>query len=444
MKIVTNKFIYILISFLTLLTAFSQVQRTTLYTNGRYLYTPCEELTTLRGINKMIVWTGDLKVRHDSYAEIKKTGANCVRIVWLAQPTINEIDAGPDGLDRTIQDCIDNQMIPMVELHDATGDWSKLQSEVDYWVSPDVLNVIKKHERYLLINIANECGDDQVSDEQFKTGYEQAINRMRDAGIKCPLVIDATDWGHNLAQLRAAGPYLINIDSEHNLIFSVHMYWAISDGADEAYISKEMLATVNMELPFIVGEFTYKFNKAQTCDYETDYKTIIRICAENQVGWLTWEWGPGNEYFNKSCDIMNMTSDSYYNTLRDGWAKELAITSPYSLSNTSSTPDYIKNGGKCDTQNSINNEEESSILTVYPNPFDEKTTFSFRLDKYQHVSGKIYNALGQQVLKIFDRFLDKGEHQFQLEFDRGYSSGIYYFNIDGETYQNSKVLLYIK
>ena len=70
-------------------------QKESLYVNGRYLYTPCDEKVIIRGINKMIIWTGDTTVRRESYSEIRKTGANCVRIVWLANPTANEQDSGP-------------------------------------------------------------------------------------------------------------------------------------------------------------------------------------------------------------------------------------------------------------------------------------------------------------------------------------------------------------
>ena len=72
-------------------------------------------------------------------------------------------------------------MIPIIELHDATGEWQKLPVLVDYWTSPEVVEVLKKHEEYLIINIGNEVGA-QVSESDFKTGYETAIKRMREAG----------------------------------------------------------------------------------------------------------------------------------------------------------------------------------------------------------------------------------------------------------------------
>jgi len=88
-------------------------------------------------------------------------------------------------------------MIPIIELHDATGEWQKLSMLVDYWTRPDVLEVLKKHQEYLIINIGNEVGA-QVSESEFKTGYEAAVKRMREAGIHVPLMIDGSDWEKNI------------------------------------------------------------------------------------------------------------------------------------------------------------------------------------------------------------------------------------------------------
>ncbi|TAL67494.1 MAG: T9SS type A sorting domain-containing protein [Bacteroidetes bacterium] len=425
------------------LTASAQ-PRTTLYVNGRYLYTPCDEKVVIRGVNKMIVWTNDLNLRKATYAEIRKTGANCVRIVWLAAPGQTEVDAGPDGLDRTIQDCIDNKLIPMVELHDATGYWPGLQQCVNYWISPAVLNVVKKHEKYLLLNIANECGDDQVNDEMFKAGYEDAVNQIRAAGIKCPLVIDGSDWGKNLGQLRNTGQYLLNADSEHNLLFSVHMYWAVSDGANAAYITNEIQQSVNIELPFIIGEFSDKFNRDKGCNYETDYNTIIKLCRENDIGWLAWEWGPGNEYADPTCDIMNMTTDSYFNTLRDTWAKVVAETSPYSIQNTSLTSKYIMNGGKCEASSVDDITNCDFGFNVSPNPFLEQTKITLNLPESENLKIMIYNNLGQIVYTFGRGYYERGTHDFNINLGNSNGQGVYYCVYSDRTRTKSILLNLLK
>ena len=87
-------------------------------------------------------------------------------------------------------DTIKLGMIPMIEIHDATGDWSKLPKVINYWDNPTTVAVIKRHEKYLLVNIANEAGW-WVSDDAFKQEYLLAVTRMRSADIHIIIIIDA-------------------------------------------------------------------------------------------------------------------------------------------------------------------------------------------------------------------------------------------------------------
>lgn len=415
-----------------------------LFINGRFLYTPCGEKVILRGVNKMIIFTDNVELRKQTYSEIRKTGANCIRIVWLAHPT-EQVDATPAGLDRNIQDCIDNNIIPMVELHDATGEWSMLPDMVDYWVSPEVVSVVKKHEKYLIINIGNEIGNELVTNEQFKSGYITAVNRIRAAGIHTPLVIDAAEWGKNLDMLVSTGQEIINADPDHNVIFSVHMYWAISDGADAAYILNKLKESVDANIPLIVGEFTYKFNLGTVCEYDCDYQSILKDCNDMELGWLAWEWGPGNGYFDKSCDIMDMTSDSYFSTLKDGWASIVAETSPYSIANTSVTPKYIKLKGNCDSITNVNDYSlKNIILDIYPNPMDENATVSFNLDDSHYISLKLFNSLGELIGTIDEGNLLPGVHSYDIPKSLNLNTGTYFCRISDKFETTSKLFIVIR
>jgi len=71
----------------------------------------------------------------------------------------------------------------MVELHDATGEWNRLEDLIDYWTQPAVVDLISRHTPHLIVNVGNEVGDDQVSDAQFIAGYSQAVQRLRAAGL---------------------------------------------------------------------------------------------------------------------------------------------------------------------------------------------------------------------------------------------------------------------
>lgn len=389
---------------------------------GRDLYTPCNDKVVLRGVNKMAVWTQDLDLRKKTYEEIRKTGANCVRIVWLAQPSAAEVDAGIDGLDRTIQDCIDNDMIPMIEMHDATGQWAKLQMVLDYWKRPEVLAVIKKHEKYLIVNIANECGEFEVTDEMFKTGYESALTQLRTAGIHTPLVIDAADWGKNLAQLVRVGPYLMDKDPDKNVLFSVHTYWDKADGGDANFITTQFQAAVDAGLPLMIGEFAGLFNRGGACTYEADHETIIKRAQEMGLGYLAWEWGPGNEFAHPTCTVMNMTTDSHFNTLQIGWAREVALSSANSIKNTSVTPQYIINAGVCEPTSVLEDAGvardaaddvdvvDASDITIAPNPYSESARVTVFTKQDGHLRITMVNVLGEAVATLFDEYAVRGHH----------------------------------
>jgi mannan endo-1,4-beta-mannosidase len=306
---------------------------------GRFLYDPNGEKVVLRGVNEMFIWSKTDLTGEMTFPEIARTGANVVRIAWLST------DDNPKGsaanLDAVITNCVKNGMIPMPELHGATGEWSKLQKQVDYWVSPEVVQVLKKHEPYLLLNIANEVGDRKVTDEQFRGGYEQAVARIRSTGIRCPLVIDGANWGQSIDILQANGPYLLEKDPLKNLLFSVHMWWTAPDGATTR-ILEEIKESVEQELPLIVGEFA---PMGVGCAKSIDYKSILEQCQQYDIGWMAWSWGLVD---NGDCKLMDMTNDAdkgKFKGLAD-WGLDVAVTNKYSIKNTAKKTRYMKALGK--------------------------------------------------------------------------------------------------
>lgn len=299
------------------------------YVKGRYLYDKCGEKVILRGINKKIIWEDRDGI--PSLNEIKKTGANAVRIVWLTKGAVA-------GLDTVITNCIERQMIPVIECHDATGKWELLPKVIDFWVRPDVVEVIQKHEMYLLLNIANEPGEWDVPADTFRTVYTRAVRRMRLAGIHVPLIIDPPDWGKNINALQSEGPALIASDPDHNLMFSIHMWWPRIWGYSDATVMNEIRESVEMELPLIVGEFGNRWDETE--EGKIPYLTIIKQCQQNEIGWIAWSWGPGNQ----PQTWLDMTRDGTYESLF-GWGLEVAVTDSFSIKNTSVIPQFILNGG---------------------------------------------------------------------------------------------------
>jgi mannan endo-1,4-beta-mannosidase len=301
--------------------------------DGRFLYDRCGKRVLLRGVNEMIVWS-DARDGLPEFTEIAKTGANVVRIVWTSEGTAAELDVA-------IQNAVTAQLIPIVEHHGATGVLTDVPTVVDYWVQADVVQVLLKHQAHLLVNIANEAGDDKVTQQAFEDTYKASITRIRDAGVKVPLVVDAPTWGQDIDRLQASGPALLTHDPLHNLMFSVHMWWADPTGTR---VKTELQQSVDMQLPLLVGEF------AQHAVYQCDmspfaYQVLLDEAQRLQVGWLAWSWG---SVPNSDCMGMgpfDMTTNGSFGSWSGKWASDVAVDHAASLKNTSVRPSSMTSGG---------------------------------------------------------------------------------------------------
>ncbi len=282
---------------------------------GRFIVDNQGNKIVLRGVNAMFVYSPD-RYGEKTYPEIAKTGANAVRIFWLT-----DIPAAEAA--KNIENCMRENIIPIWSVWDATGKWdSDLQKCVDYWCKPETLEVIKRFEKYLILNIANEPGKTEMPD--FLQTYEKAITQLRQAGIRTPLMIDADGWGRNEKTLLKYGKQLLDFDILHNVILSWHA-WNVN------YKIKPVLAkAVELNLPFVVGEFSEESVGCQCC---INYKDILKYCQAYQIGWLAWSWGIVP---NGDCSHMDMTDpkNPVFETLHD-WGLEVAVTDSFSIKNTS-------------------------------------------------------------------------------------------------------------
>ena len=289
--------------------------------NGRSILDTGGDPVALRGVNKMSVFDDDDPRGNNYFPEIALSKSNTVRIVWAIEDDNGATDV--NDLAALIANCQANKMLPMIELHDATGDLSKLPQLGNYWVRNDVLQVIFNAGGNLLINIANECGDENVTVNQWVSAYTPVIQKMRNAVIRTPLVIDAPDFGKNLELVVDGAGSLLDVDS--NLIFSVHPYWGISDGADGNFIEAQFDAAFAANFALIIGEFSEwcAFNGNDSiCETggKCDYNAIMTKASEHGFGWYAWEWGPGNEFGDPKCSKMNMTTNGTFATKTAGWA----------------------------------------------------------------------------------------------------------------------------
>ena len=306
--------------------------RETMYVSGRHLYSAAGEKVVLRGVNEMFTWMAKAN-RGPTMAEIAKSGANCVRIVWLTT------DSAAD-LDLIITQCLDNNMIPMVELHGATGNLDLVDEMVDYWVRSDVVDVMNKHKKWVILNIANEAGAYIETDEKFNSVYRSAITRIRDQGVTVPLVIDASRWAKDYEQLFRLWEGLRDHDPEKSTMFSLHAYWLGTRDEKIALYNEIIDKAVTDNIPLHFGE------GPQAVDFPSGeanpYQHLLQKCQEAEIGWLTWSWGELDNQDGGQDSPFDITSDGVNGNWATEFARNLMVDDPNSMKNTSIRPEGLK------------------------------------------------------------------------------------------------------
>ena len=286
----------------------------TFHVDGRFLYDRCNKKVVLRGVNEKIVWTPG-KDGSPEFSEVAQTGANSVRIVWNEEGNAAELNVA-------ITNALAAKLIPIVEHHSATGKLPDVTAKVvPYWTQSDVAQVLVKHQANLLLNIANEAGDDKVTQQAFESTYKSAISAIRGIGFKGPLIIDAPQWGQDIDRLQASGPALITADPLHNLMFSVHMWWSDPQGIR---VKQELAQSADMNLPLLVGEFAQ--HAVYLCDQSPfAYSVLLDEAHTREIGWLAWSWGGVTNSDCKGMGVFDMTSDGKFGNWTGKWASDITV-----------------------------------------------------------------------------------------------------------------------
>jgi mannan endo-1,4-beta-mannosidase len=300
--------------------------KNTMRVKGRFLYTAAGEKVILRGVNEMMIWSKN-PTGEEILSEISKTGANSIRVVWTTE-------GDPLNLGILIRNCLENHMIPIIELHDATGDWSKLPMVIDYWLREDVKKVIKKYEKWALVNIANEVGQGNTSDSLFVNNYKNAITKLRNSGYLVPLMIDASDWGKDEKIISRSWRELLKHDPLNNIMFSVHTYWA--DPKSEERLNNFLSEVVRDSIPFLFGEGPQQYG--WDCKTSFPYLHCIKKCRELEIGWLCWSWGAVKNGDCTTKGAFDMTHEGKFGNWDNDWGRLVAVDDPASIKNTSVRP----------------------------------------------------------------------------------------------------------
>lgn len=312
----------------------------------------------MRGIN--IQFVHYINQYLNSIDNIVQTNTNALRIEWRMSKDGSVTDI--NDLESIIKKCIENKMIPVVELHDYTGDdkESNLLQLAKYWA--DNVWLLQKYKDKILVNIANEWGDWDMDGSYWKNAYISAVNQIREAGFYGTLIIDAYGSGQRVDGIKQYAHELLQVDS--NLLFSAHTYDAWADGNYD--IATELAYFHEEEIPFMVGEFGSTHHRYSDCFiFDVDDKAIMRYCEEYGHGYFAWSW-KGNGWYDKCdeplayLDMVNNWEQNDYTT----WG----ATAVEHLRKTAKECSIFQNTAISFTSTS-NTQTIAAESIVYPNPF---------------------------------------------------------------------------
>jgi mannan endo-1,4-beta-mannosidase len=255
-----------------------------LHISGRNIVEANGQTFVMRGVNHPHVWYTN---QTSSFANIKALGANTVRVVLGSGKRW-----GPStDVANVISLCKQNRMICVLEVHDTTGypeeaaGAASLDEAVSYWISQK--SALVGQENYVVINIGNEPIGNQ-NPSQWIDATANAIRKLRANGFEHLLMADAPNWGQDWTNtMRDNAQTVWEADSQHNTVFSVHMYSVYNTAST---ITSYFDAFASKGLPLVVGEFGWRFNAG-----EVDHETILAETRSRGIGYLAWSWSGNSD-----------------------------------------------------------------------------------------------------------------------------------------------------
>ncbi|WP_087509139.1 cellulase family glycosylhydrolase [Cellulomonas iranensis] len=287
---------------------------------------------------------------------IRAAGANALRVVlsggrWTANSAADVADV--------IELCRDNQLVCMLENHDTTGYGEQagavsLDAAADYFVS--LKPVLEGTEDFVQINIGNEpTGNNEPQVTGWTTATSAAIAKVRAAGLRHNIVVDAPNWGQDWkGVMRDTAATVAAADPEGNTLFSVHMYGVY---AQASTITAYLDAFENAGLPLVIGEFGHDHS-----DGDPDEATIMREAVERGIGYYGWSWS-GNSGGVEYLDMVR----NFDPAQKTDWGR-LIFDGPNGIRSTARTATFFSGATPTPTPTPTSTPTPTPTTTPTPTP----------------------------------------------------------------------------
>jgi len=111
---------------------------------------------------------------------------------------------------------------------------------------------------------------------------------------------------------------------------------------------------------------------------------------------------------------------------------------------TNTSSDTIVVIGTCEKLTSVPSQAVPKVFALsqnYPNPFNPSTIINYQLPKANHVTLRLYDAIGREVATLVDEYKEAGSYDIQFNASK-LSSGVYFYRIQaGENVDLKKMIL---
>jgi mannan endo-1,4-beta-mannosidase len=237
----------------------------------------------MRGINMSHAWAPQRS--EADLPAIAATGANSIRIPLGAGCKFRLTPI--EEVRTLIARAKAHKLVIVLEVHDSTGLGEDpkacvVDKAVDYWIA--IKAALDGQERYVILNIANEP---RANKDVGLWVQEQAdaIKRLRAAGFKHLIMVDAPAWGQDgQMTMRDRAAEVLAADPLKQVVFSVHMYGVYDS---EAKVRDYIAAFKRAKLALVVGEFGDLFRGTPI-----PAELVMSESASQASGYLAWSWTP--------------------------------------------------------------------------------------------------------------------------------------------------------
>lgn len=104
---------------------------------------------------------------------------------------------------------------------------------------------------------------------------------------------------------------------------------------------------------------------------------------------------------------------------------------------------WVPGTTRVENENNFTQPDHFSIQQNYPNPFNPSTTIKFKIPETGFISLKVYDILLNEITTLVNEELQSGSYEAKFNAE-GFSSGIYFYELQSSSFKQTKKMLLLK